>query len=189
MTVIDGRPSVVVGHSYGGTVALDAALRPGGPGPIRAIAAFEPPMPWLGPCASRPRPDRGPATTAEDEDPAQVAERFFRRMVGDGTWERLPEATRATRRAEGPALVGEFAAIRTAEAPFDASRLAVPAVFGRGTESLPHQRASADWLVEHVPDAELVVIEGAAHGAHLTHPEAFSRMARRVLARVADVTR
>ncbi len=49
-----------------------------------------------------------------------------------------------------------------------------PAVFGRGSESVPHHRASADWLVAHVPDAELIEIDGAAHGAHLTHPDAFA---------------
>ena len=91
-----------------------------------------------------------------------MAERFFRRMVGDSAWDRLPEETKEARRADGPALAGEIAAIRTTVAPFDVGHLAVPAVFGRGTESLPHQRASADWLVAHTPDAELIEIEGAA---------------------------
>jgi pimeloyl-ACP methyl ester carboxylesterase len=39
------------------------------------------------------------------------------------------------------------------------------------------------WLVEHTPGAELVDIPGAAHGAHLTHPDAFAAFIRRVLAR------
>ncbi len=188
VTVIAGRPCVVVGHSYGGAITLAAALRPGGPGPIVAIGAFEPPMPWLGAWAARPRRP-GPDGAAADEDPGQVAERFFRRMMGDGAWERLPEATRAARRADGPALVGELAAIRTTEAPFDVTRLAVPAVFGRGTESLPYQQASTDWLVEHTPDARLVELEGAAHGAHLTHPDGFARFVRDAVDRAADAPR
>jgi pimeloyl-ACP methyl ester carboxylesterase len=188
LTVIDGRPSVVVGHSYGGAITLAAASRPEGPGPILAVGAFEPPMPWLGSWATRPRRP-GADGAAPDEDPGQVAERFFRRMMGDGAWERLPEATRAARRADGPALVGELAAIRTTEAPFDVTRLAVPAVFGRGTESLPYQQASTDWLVEHTPDARLVEIEGAAHGAHLTHPDGFARFVRAALDRVPRAPR
>ena len=40
----------------------------------RAVAAFEPPMPWLGTWATRPRPARPPH---EDEDPGLAAERFF----------------------------------------------------------------------------------------------------------------
>ena len=64
--------------------------------------------------------------------------------------------------------------------------LAVPAVFGRGTESLPHHRASAEWLTAHVPGAELIEIEGAAHGAHLTHPDAFARFVRAAVDRVGS---
>jgi len=178
VAVIDGRPCVVVGHSYGGDIALAAALRPGGPGPILAVAAFEPPMPWLGTWATRPNAERSRAPRPDDEDPALVAERFFRRMVGDAAWDRLPEETKAARRADGPALAAELAAIRVTEPPFDVTALAVPAVFGRGSESLPHHRASADWLVAHVAGAELVEIAGAAHGAHLTHPDAFAQFVR-----------
>ena len=189
LAVIAGRPSVVVGHSYGGDIALGAALRPGGPGPILAVSAYEPPMPWLGPSATRPRTDGTGDRRPEDDDPAVLAERFFRRMVGDSAWDRLPEETKEARRADGPALAGEIAAIRTTVAPFDVGHLAVPAVYGRGTESLPHQRASADWLVAHTPDAELIEIDGAAHGAHLTHPDAFARLVRRAVARAAGGSR
>jgi pimeloyl-ACP methyl ester carboxylesterase len=188
-SVIAGRPCVVVGHSYGGDIALAAALRPGGPSPILAVAAYEPPMPWLGPSATRPPGGGAVGRGSGDEDPAAVAERFFRRMVGDSAWDRLPEATKAARRADGPALAGEIAAIRTSVAPFDVRRLAVPAVYGRGTESLPHQRASAEWLVAHTPEAELLEIEGAAHGAHLTHPDAFARFVRVAVARAVGTSR
>ncbi len=95
----------------------------------------------------------------------------------------------AARRADGPALAGELAAIRTGDAPFDAALLAVPAVYGRGTVSLPHQRASAEWLVEHSPDARLIEIEGAAHGAHLTHPDAFARFVRAAVQRAGGLPR
>jgi pimeloyl-ACP methyl ester carboxylesterase len=189
VSVIAGRPSVVVGHSYGGDIALGAALRPGGPGPILGVAAYEPPMPWIGPSATRPRTGTPDDRRLDDEDPAVVAERFFRRMVGDSAWDRLPEETKEARRADGPALAGEIAAIRTHVAPFDVGRLAVPAVYGRGTESLPHQRASVEWLVEHTPDAELMEIEGAAHGAHLTHPDAFARFVRAAVTRAVGASR
>lgn len=179
LSIIDGRPAVVVGHSYGGDIALGAALRSGNSGPIQAVAAFEPPMPWLGSWATRPgAAGQSRQPSLEHDDPGQVAERFFRRMVGDSAWDRLPEATKQARRADGPALTAEIAAIRVSEAPFDVTTLTVPAVFGRGTGSLPHHRASADWLVANVAQSELVEIEGAAHGAHLTHPDAFARFVR-----------
>jgi len=184
LQIIDGRPAVVVGHSYGGTLALGAALRPDGPGSILALAAYEPPLPWLGDWATRGGTRTGRSPAPPDEDPARVAERFFRRMVGDDAWDRLPEATRAARRADGPALAAELAAIRIDAPPFAIEELAVPAVFGRGTASLPHHRAAVDWLLAHVAGAELVEIDGAGHGAHLTHPDAFAGFVRAAVARV-----
>ena len=183
LDVVDGRPAVVVGHSYGGTLALGAALRPGGPGSILAVAAYEPPLPWLGDWATRGGTRGGRAPASADDDPAMVAERFFRRMVGDTAWDRLPEATKEARRADGTALAAELAAIRIQEPPFDIPSLAVPAVFGRGTASLPHHLAAVAWLAEHVPGALLVDIEGAGHGAHLTHPDAFASLVRDAVAR------
>jgi len=185
LTVIDDRPAVVVGHSYGGIIALDAALRPGGPGPILAIAAYEPPLPWLasrsqGPGDPGRRTERrGPQDTG---DPGERAERFFRRMVGDSAWERLPDAAKADRRADGAALAAETDAIRVTEAPFDVAALTVPTTYGRGSNSLPHHRQAVDWLVAHTPAARLVEIAGAGHGAHLTHPDAFATMARETVA-------
>ena len=188
LAVIDDRPAVVVGHSYGGAIALGAALRPGGPDPILAVGAYEPPLPWLGSWANRPRPaDEGRPAAAgappDGDDPGDVAERFFRRMVGDTAWDRLAPEARAGRRADGVALAAELAAIRTSDAPFDVTSLAVPAVFGRGSASLPHHRDAVAWLVAHVPGSELVEIDGAGHGAHLTHPDAFAEFVRDVVAR------
>ncbi len=171
VAVIDRRPAAVIGHSYGGVVALGAALRERGGGSILGVGAYEPPLPWLG--FSRVRPAAA-AVRSEEEDPAIAAERFFRRMVGDAAWERLPEDVKRARHADGPALVAELRAIRIDGPPFDVTALAVPAVFARGSASLPHHRAAVAWLVEHVRDAELVEITGARHGAHLTHPDAFA---------------
>src|SRR5271168_5306838 len=39
--VIAGRAAVVIGHSYGGTVALGAALRGGADGSIRSVGVYE----------------------------------------------------------------------------------------------------------------------------------------------------
>jgi pimeloyl-ACP methyl ester carboxylesterase len=191
VTVIDGRSAVVVGHSYGGDIALGAALREGG-STIVAVAAYEPPMPWL---AVWPRSARaaasdiatGSADGSADTDEA-AAERFFRRMVGDAAWERLPEAGKRARRADGPALAAELKAIRGTEAPFDVTGLTVPATFGRGGNSVARHRDTVGWLVEHTPGAELVEIAGAQHGAHLTHPDAFAAMVRGAVARAADQT-
>jgi pimeloyl-ACP methyl ester carboxylesterase len=192
LEVIGGRPAVVVGHSYGGDVALGAALRQEGGSSVVGVAAYEPPTPWLasagppvaGSDGRRPSVG-GDSDSAADDD--QAAERFFRRMVGDAAWERLPEDTRAARRAEGPALAAELRDIRMTEAPFDVSALSVPVVFARGENSTPRHRESVAWLAAHTPGAELVEIPGAGHGAHLTHPDAFAAMARHTFLRATGM--
>ncbi len=176
--LIDGRPAVLVGHSYGGTIALGAALAAGGPGPVLAVAAYEPPLPWLGTFATRRGGAAGGGPPMTDGDPGAVAERFFRRMVGDSAWDRLPDSTKAARRADGAALAAELTAIRSPNPPFDVTLLPVPVVFGRGSASLPHHRDAVGWLAAHVPGAHLVEIDGAGHGAHLTHPDAFAAFVR-----------
>ncbi len=181
LTVVAGRPAVVVGHSFGGVIALAAALRPGGPAPVVGLGAFEPPLPWVGGPARRPGAPRHPGEQADA--PGAVAERFFRRMVGDAAWERLPESTREARRADGAALAAELDALRVDEPPFDVAGLDVPLLVGRGSASLPHHRAAAAWLADHAPGAALVEIEGAGHGAHLTHPDAFAGFVRAAVAR------
>ncbi len=185
LAVVGGRPAVVVGHSYGGVVALGAALTDAGRRCILSLGAYEPPLPWLG-FRRNSAPPAGASAPSDAEDAAGAAERFFRRMVGDGAWERLPDATKEARRADGPALVAELGAIRLETPPFDPTQLAVPAIFGRGGASLPHHRDAVAWLVAHVPGSAMIEIPGAAHGAHLTHPDAFADFARTAVTRAGE---
>jgi pimeloyl-ACP methyl ester carboxylesterase len=178
LEVIGKRRVVVVGHSFGGAVALAAAIE--APERVLAVGAYEPPMPWLDWWPRRARRDM------TSEDPADAAEGFFRRMVNDDAWERLPERARQERRAEGPALVAELSSLRSGGAPFDPARLSVPLVVGRGGESRPHHRQAIDELHSTIPDSVVFEIPGASHGAHLTHPDAFSEFVRRVVSRATE---
>ncbi len=182
-----GRPLAVVGHSYGGDVALGAALR--APGRIAAVGAYEPPMPWLGfRRTAAPAGGPPPAWPAIDEDPGREAEHFYRRMVSDAAWERLSESGRAAIRADGPALVADLLSFR-APAPFDVTALAVPAVFGRGgTDSADHHRHTVAWLATNVPGAVLFEAAGAQHGAHFSHPDAFTALVLATLDAAAPAT-
>ncbi len=178
VSLVGAGPAVVVGHSYGGDVALGAALE--APGAVRAVGAYEPPLPWA---SWWPRRS---ASSIADEDPATFAEGFFRRVVGDAGWDRLSDQARADRQADGPALVAELADLRRARAPFDVSALAVPLVLGRGGASVPHHRRAIDALVELVPGSEVIEIPGSAHGAPLSHPDAFAGFVRRVVERAME---
>jgi pimeloyl-ACP methyl ester carboxylesterase len=170
-----------VGHSLGGDVVVGAGLAE--PGAFDSIGAFEPPMPWLGFRRTPPGSGQPRAWTPLAEDPGAEAEEFFGRMVSPSAWKRLSDEGRATRRADGPALVADMMFMRGPE-PFDVMALTTPVVFGMGGEgSQPHHRRAVTWLGSHVPGGETFEIEGAQHGAHLSHPDHFATFVRRVLER------
>ncbi len=177
--VIDGRPSVVVGHSYGGDIALAAAV----------------PQRWLRTgsgrwrrssrrCRGSGRGPRGRTATASPTHSPGTTIPGWRPNASSGAWSATRRGTGYPKRPRRPGgrtdrrWPPNSRRSGSASRPFDVSAVAVPAIFGRGTESLPHHRASADWLVANVPGAELIEIQGAAHGAHLTHPDAFAQFVR-----------
>ena len=94
-----------------------------------------------------------PAATprAWEHDPAGAAERFMRRLIGDARWERLPQATREARRAEGPALRRRAGATCSREAPWSPERIARPGAGDarRARPGAPRARdgrRSQDWF-------------------------------------------
>jgi pimeloyl-ACP methyl ester carboxylesterase len=181
LEIIGDDPAVVAGHSFGADVALAAAARR--PDVVVAVVSYEAPMPWQ---PWWPRDTAG-AAAVEAGGPEAAAEAFMRRMIGEERWRRLPAHTQEARRAEGPAVQAELASIRS-EAPFDLADVRVPVVVGVGTLSAAHQRAAAPLVAKRLPDAELVEIDGAAHGAHLSHPAEFAGLVRRALKRVSGWT-
>jgi pimeloyl-ACP methyl ester carboxylesterase len=174
LAVIDGRPSVVVGHSIGGLFGLMAAQRT--PALVRAVGAFETPMPWVD---WWPTDSAGGRGTLDAGNPSAVAERFMRRIAGEERWQELPEATKAARRAEGEALVAELVSMRTGTPAYDMDKIHVPVVAGFGSESSPHHQRTAQTLAELAGQVGgAFVIEGAGHGAHVSHPEQFAAFVR-----------
>jgi pimeloyl-ACP methyl ester carboxylesterase len=172
-----GKPSVVVGHSLGGVVALGAAMAQ--PARFASVAAFEPPMRWI------PIEGRQAGPWGMSQDPDAAVETFFRGRVGDAAWDRLEPAARADRLADGPALVAELASL-SGDALFDVTELTVPVVFGCGGATDEFHIQNVAWLAEHVPGAQQITIPGSGHGAHLTHPDAFADFVRAAVARAGE---
>lgn len=159
-------PVAVLGHSFGGLVALGAAVE--APASVQLVTAFESPFPWL---VRRP----GSAPTSS-EDPHLEAERFFRRVVSDGAWLRLSEAQRSSRREDGPALLADLAALHGPR-PFDPGVLAVPSIYAYGTGAQgPHYAELARALASANPLIRPVAVPGASHAAHLSRPDALARV-------------
>lgn len=168
VAVLAGRTAVLIGHSYGGNVALATAERH--PHLVRAVGVYETPTSWL---PWWPGTTAGSEATASAQDPERAAERFMRRMIGDERWEALPERTRLTRRLEGAAMVGELTDLR-AHAPWSPELVTVPLIVGVGSLGAAHQQKGMRWVADNVPGAQLVVLQGCHHDAPLSHPTLFA---------------
>jgi len=165
--LLHGRRAVLVGHSYGGDVALALAERH--PELVVAAVVFEPPLPWLDLWHFPEAPGAQPPWAAPD--PAEAAERFTRRVLGDRRYEQIPAATRAEMVKDGPALVAELTAIRRDPPPFDPGRVEVPVAVVFGSETAERHQRGAEWLAARLPHAVAHMIEGAGHHGHRTHAE------------------
>jgi len=173
-----GRRPVVVGHSLGGALVLIAAHRR--PDLVAAVATFEAPLSW--------KPwwrVRQPLLDPVDPDPELEAERFLRLMLGDERWEALPAAARQKRLREAPAYVAEVTTVRDFEG-FVAAEIEVPVVLAHGTSEHAAQPSRvADELLVDLPRGHRVVVDGAPHAGHLTHPAAIADLVRTALAEAA----
>lgn len=181
--LLDGRPAVLAGHSFGGVICLALAARR--PDLARSVLAFEAPKMWASWWPGTTPGGLAVARAARGEEPdgaEDAAEWFLRRMIGDDMWQRLPAGMRAERRAEGRTLIAELRSVRPpAPPPFEAADIAVPVLAAFGGETRPHHMRASDELARAVPHGELRVIEGATHGAHLSHPAEFADLVGRAL--------
>jgi pimeloyl-ACP methyl ester carboxylesterase len=169
--VLAGRPAVVVGHSFGGVIALALAQRR--PDLIRSVVAYEAPMMWADWWDS-------PARNEASEDAAEAAEWFMRRMLGDDLWERLPRAMREDRRSEGAAMLADLYCLGPdLPPPYVAEEVTVPVVAAHGEQARDRHRRATRLLATSAPDGELWVAPGADHGIHLSDPQAFADLVRR----------
>jgi pimeloyl-ACP methyl ester carboxylesterase len=175
---LDGRPATVVGHSYGGAVAMRAANDE--PRIVKALGVFEAPVPWMPWWPAESVDSAGAELLASGPDSAAAAELFVRRQLGDRAWEEMPEPTQAERRSEGEALLSDLASLSATEPLFDPAGIASPMVVGRGTDSVGYQYLAAARLSE-AAGAELVDIDGGGHASHVTHPEEFAKFVRRAV--------
>ena len=170
LATLEGRPVDVFGHSYGGRVALGAALRSSD---IRRIVVYE----GAPPVAGRPyRPaglERDVRRHLAEGDGGAALDAFFRRVVG------MDDAAIAAYRANpvwplrvaaAPTLLRELEAEGSPAASIEAlGGVTCPTLLVLGTASRPPFHAATDALAARLPHPSVLQIEGAAHAAHLTH--------------------
>jgi pimeloyl-ACP methyl ester carboxylesterase len=175
IAILDATPSVVVGQSAGGAIAMLAATR--APQLFLALGVWEPPMTawdcWP--------PDVRESTLALGRvaDPAAAAESFSRLALGDERWEQLPERTRDLVRAEGAAFCADMASQDSRF--FEVERLRVPRLLGCGTVLTALMNPSHEGVFARSAaetGCELLVFEGADHRAAVTRPDVWAQFVR-----------
>lgn len=173
-----GSPLFLIGHSYGGAVALLAALAR--PDRVRALVVYEATMFSLleeeAPGRAAANGIRSAAADAaadiEAGNPAAAGERFIDYWMGTGTWRAMPEA-RQTSIAASMGNVGQWSRVLFAEpTPLQAFRsLQVPVLYLVGTESPASSRDVARLLTGVLPRVTVVELAGLGHMGPVTHPE------------------
>lgn len=164
--LLAGRKAVLVGHSYGGNVALATADHH--PELVAGVAVYETPLSWE---PWWPGTTAGSIAVAESGNPQDAAERFLRRMLGDHRWEALPERTKQGRRAEGVAMVEELADLRR-HRPWKPANIKAPVVVAFGTLGADHHNRG----MKHAADVlgcPVVELTNCRHDAPLSHPALF----------------
>jgi pimeloyl-ACP methyl ester carboxylesterase len=174
-----GRPLTVVGHSLGGLLTMHASVRR--PDLMASIGVWECPMPWLEWYTSSP--EARPVGRAVVAEGPEAAELFLRAVIGDKLWDRMPQAMKDERRAEGAALVADLALCRRPEAAIDFDAVTTPVMVGTGSVSAARFRRAAETLRDQLPNAMMVEVADAEHGVHLSHPEEFAAFVRAAVAR------
>ncbi len=166
VAILDGRPAVVVGHSFGGVTVLGAAIR--APELVRSVVLYETSMAW-----SPGWDDTVVTALLSSPDPVEAA---LRMMLGErcDTW---TDDEWVRRRVDGAAFVAEEASVRTGMSPYDVAEVRAPVVYGRSDTSV--MPSVAAFLHQRLPQFEEHLIEGAGHHAHRTAPGAFADLVRR----------
>jgi pimeloyl-ACP methyl ester carboxylesterase len=178
-----GVPADVAGHSYGGRCSLGAGLRSDA---IRRIVSYEGAPTPSGSSYHPPGVEArlGERLAAGDGDGALVV--FLREVVG------MSDADLAAYQADPvwplrAAAAGTILRELDAEADPAASlealgRVRLPVLQLLGGKSLPVFRDATVALDERLADGRVVVIDGARHAAHHTHPAAVVEAIRDFLA-------
>ena len=159
------EPAHIVGHSYGGFLALQLALAR--PELVRSIAVYEPVAFALLSDAERADVDNVSGPTGDIES---WLERFVDWWNGAGAWATLAEPTKAAFRAVGWKVSQEVASL-AADTSSDYSTIAVPTLLLAGEQTRPVERLVVEKLAATLPNARLELFAGLGHMGPIVAPD------------------
>lgn len=176
------QPSVLIGHSFGATLALRYALE--SPGQVRALVLIEP----VFFAVARAEPEFAVAEAANAPldaamargDWTEAAARFFAANGDTEGWQSLPQPARAQMIAQMPMLAAAAPALyhdnAGMAAPGRLEALRVPALLLAGQKSPPVFGAVVRALAQRLPQATAACVPGAGHMAPISHPQAVAAL-------------
>lgn len=161
------EPAHVVGHSYGGFLALQLALTY--PDRVKSLALYEPVAFSILEEAERADVERVSALTTDIET---WLERFVDWWNGAGAWAALAEPTKNAFRAVGWKVSQEVASLATDRS--DYATISVPTLLMSGSNTRPVERLVVEKLAAAMPRARLVTFEGLGHMGPIVAPAAIN---------------
>jgi len=173
---VAGRPVHLVGHSYGGTVALNAARR--FPRRVASLVLIEPVAFHLLRRADAPDGWREIAALAERHlalvrqgRDAAAAEAFLAYWAGPKAWQQMPDAARDNATRSAAKVGAEWRLMFAAEDDLDAmAGIGAPTLLVCGGRTRTPARRVVDILRQALPHARHLEIAEAGHMSPLTHP-------------------
>ncbi len=172
--LVPGEPVHLVGHSYGGLMALQLAIRH--PELVRSIAVYEPVAFGVldeiedadaRNTVSGVQRDWAPDTNGTDEAWLRT---FIDWWNGPGAWDRLPEQTRTAFRAVGWKLYQEVLSLtadRTDRATY--GTITAPTLLLGGELTPMTERRVVDRLAAALPHATVRMFPGVGHMGPISH--------------------
>jgi pimeloyl-ACP methyl ester carboxylesterase len=167
------EPAHLVGHSYGGLIAMQLALAM--PARVLSLALYEPvAFGVLDEPADQAARESVAQLHAYTPDEHGVDEVWLRAFVdwwqGDGSWQRLAEDTKQAFRSVGWKLSQEVASLvvdRTDRTRY--ATITAPTLLLGGERTQPAERRVLEKLATTLPNAKLHVLAGLGHMGPITH--------------------
>jgi pimeloyl-ACP methyl ester carboxylesterase len=173
-----GAPLSLVGHSFGGSVALIAALAR--PERVRAVAVYEPTLFSLLEQEQTAHPDGegirnavvAAAAALDAGDTSAAAEHFIDYWMGAGAWKRVPPDRQAPIAASMTSVRGWATALMTEPTPLAAFRgFDRPVLYMVGARSPASSRSVARLLTATLPNVRVVEFPELGHMGPVTHAQ------------------
>lgn len=182
-------PVDLVGHSYGGAVALRlTALHPGH---VKSLIVIEPIVTSLLKEVEDPLTEDGNhfahrfIELASSGDTEAAWRHFFDGRGTPGRWAAFSDNSRTRfKRLTSETIAGFRANLNVRQTTYDCRRIDIPVTIVRGAQTAAWDIRIADILRSAIPHADFHIVADAGHMSPITHPVSVAQVIARHLARV-----